>query len=168
MFNVKHKNEMLALTGSGDAWPVNAWWVAPACRSGQSLWFRLLASLTLLIGSLMAPVVSAQSATFPDKTLNMVVNFGSGGVTDLMSRELARGMEADLGTSVVVFNRPGALGTLGPGYVAKQAADGYTLAVVSASVITITPHLMDVPFLLSKVLGPVSIRLITFVRSANQ
>ncbi|PHY08072.1 MAG: ABC transporter substrate-binding protein [Alcaligenaceae bacterium] len=114
-----------------------------ACQRGQPRWTRLL---TLLLSLLMAPIVLAQPATFPDKTLNMVVNFGSGGVTDLMSRELARGMEADLGTSVVVFNRPGALGTLGPGYVAKQAADGYILAVVSASVITITPHLMDVPF----------------------
>ena len=102
--------------------------------------------LLFVLGLLMSPVLLAQPVAFPEKNISMVVNFGSGGVTDLMSRELARGMEADLGTSVVVFNRPGALGTLGPGYVAKQAADGYTLAVVSASVITLTPHLMDVAF----------------------
>jgi len=147
MFNVKEKaQKMLTVIENNDAWPMNARWVAPACRRGRSLWFRLLAVLTFLNGMLLAPLVIAQSAAFPEKTINMVVNFGSGGVTDLMSRELARGMEADLGSSIVVFNRPGALGTLGPGYVAKQAADGYTLAVVSASVITITPHLMDVPF----------------------
>src|SRR5690606_8238377 len=47
-------------------------------------------------------------------------------------------------TTIVVQNRPGALGTLGPAYVAKQPSDGYTLAIVSASVVTTTPHLMDV------------------------
>ena len=146
MLTIKEGRKMLTVTNNSDVLPVSGCWVAPACRSGQSIWFRLLAVFTLLTGVLMSPVVLAQSTTFPDKTLNMVVNFGSGGVTDLMSRELARGMEADLGASIVVFNRPGALGTLGPGYVAKQAADGYTLAVVSASVITLTPHLMDVPF----------------------
>ena len=37
-------------------------------------------------------------------------------------------------------------GVIDTDIVAKQAADGYTLGVVSASVITITPHLMNVPF----------------------
>src|SRR3546814_13510621 len=62
-----------------------------------------------------------------------------------MARALASGMEKDLGQPVVIQNKPGALGTLGPAYVAKQAPDGYTLAIVSASVVTTTPHLMDVP-----------------------
>jgi Uncharacterized protein conserved in bacteria len=74
----------------------------------------------------------------------MIVNFGPGGVTDLMARALASGMEKDLGQPVVVQNRPGALGTLGPAYVSKQAPDGYTLGTVSASVVTTTPHLMNV------------------------
>ena len=87
---------------------------------------------------------TTDASTYPDKSITMVVNFGPGGVTDLMSRELARNMESELGKQIVVFNRPGALGTLGPSYVAKQAPDGYTLAVVSASAVTITPHLMDV------------------------
>jgi tripartite-type tricarboxylate transporter receptor subunit TctC len=134
MFNVKESRNELRMNVQREG------------RVGQTLQAVSARLLTLMLGLLIAPVLLAQSAAFPEKNINMVVNFGSGGVTDLMSRELARGMEADLGTSVVVFNRPGALGTLGPGYVAKQAADGYTLAVVSASVITITPHLMDVPF----------------------
>jgi tripartite-type tricarboxylate transporter receptor subunit TctC len=134
MFNVKESRNELRMNVQREG------------RVGQTLQAVSARLLTLMLGLLIAPVLLAQSAAFPEKNINMVVNFGSGGVTDLMSRELARGMEADIGTSVVVFNRPGALGTLGPGYVAKQAADGYTLAVVSASVITITPHLMDVPF----------------------
>ena len=97
--------------------------------------FALLAACTL---------ASAAHAAYPDRPINMVVNFGPGGVTDLMARALASGMEKDLGQPVVIQNKPGALGTLGPAYVAKQAPDGYTLAIVSASVVTTTPHLMDV------------------------
>ncbi len=105
-----------------------------------------LSVATLCLSSLAQKAIAQTSEpnNYPDKSITMVVNFGPGGVTDLMSRELARNMESELGKQVVVFNRPGALGTLGPAYVAKQAPDGYTLAVVSASGVTITPHLMDV------------------------
>ena len=110
--------------------------------------FLLGVCCALVLGSTAVPsnvfAQAASAAVYPDKSVTMVVNFGPGGVTDLMSRELARAMEIELGKQVIVFNRPGALGTLGPTYVAKQAPDGYTLAVVSASGVTITPHLMDV------------------------
>src|SRR5690606_4020661 len=87
---------------------------------------------------------SRLSGARPVEACAMIVNFGPGGVTDLMARALASGMEKDLGQPVVVQNRPGALGTLGPAYVSKQAPDGYTLGTVSASVVTTTPHLMNV------------------------
>jgi len=107
---------------------------------GLRAFAALSAPATLLAG---AP---ARAAAYPERDITMVVNFGAGGVTDLMSRALARSMEGTLGRTVVVTNRPGALGTLGPAFVAKQKPDGYTLGTVSASATTITPHLMDVAF----------------------
>jgi len=104
--------------------------------------FKPLAGLFALLAA--ATLASAAHAAYPERPITMVVNFGPGGVTDLMARALASGMEKDLGQPVVIQNKPGALGTLGPAYVAKQAPDGYTLAIVSASVVTTTPHLMDV------------------------
>jgi tripartite-type tricarboxylate transporter receptor subunit TctC len=108
--------------------------------------FGLSAAAALCAPAGLLSVTAARAAGYPEREITMVVNFGAGGVTDLMSRALARGMEAKLGKPVVVTNRPGALGTLGPGYVAKQKPDGYTLATVSASATTITPHLMNVAF----------------------
>lgn len=87
---------------------------------------------------------TAHASSYPEKPITMVVNFGPGGVTDLMSRALASGMEKALNQSIVVLNKPGALGTLGPTYTSQQNPDGYTIGIVSASVITTTPHLMDV------------------------
>ncbi len=116
-------------------------------RRSIGMWTIGVLSIALIWSSAFSDKAFGQASdtsAYPVKPITMVVNFGPGGVTDLMSRELARIMETELGKQVIIFNRPGALGTLGPAYVAKQAPDGYTLAVVSASGVTITPHLMDV------------------------
>lgn len=108
---------------------------------------KLLGGLGWMAAMALAlPMGAAQAADpdFPEREITLVVNFGPGGVTDLASRELAREMQAQLKKPVVVANRPGALGTLGPAYVATRKADGYNLAVVSASATTIAPQLMDV------------------------
>jgi len=109
-------------------------------QPSRSPFTAMIRRLTLLA----AAVTAGAHAAYPDRPVTMVVNFGPGGVTDLMARALASGMEEDLGQPVIIQNKPGALGTLGPAYVAKQTPDGYTLAIVSASVVTTTPHLMDV------------------------
>ncbi|CAB3704885.1 tripartite tricarboxylate transporter substrate binding protein [Achromobacter pestifer] len=91
-------------------------------------------------------VMAGPVQAWPDKEVTLTVNYGAGGNTDVASRELARAMEADLGRAVVVFNRPGALGTIGPSYVVKQPADGYNVGVVTLSSIAIMPHLMTIPY----------------------
>ena len=98
--------------------------------------------------SLMASVAQAQGTggTWPEREVNMVVNYGAGGNTDGASRELARAMSLDLGRPVVVTNRAGALGTLAPAWLTQQRPDGYTLGVVTYSAVAITPHLMAVPY----------------------
>lgn len=104
-------------------------------------------SILAAISAAAALCVAASPAqAWPDKEVTLTVNYGAGGNTDVASRELARAMEADLGRAVVVFNRPGALGTIGPSYVAKQPADGYNVGVVTLSSIAIMPHLMTIPY----------------------
>ncbi|MBI4966460.1 MAG: tripartite tricarboxylate transporter substrate binding protein [Desulfomonile tiedjei] len=88
----------------------------------------------------------ALAAGFPDHEITLIVNYGAGGNTDGASRALGQGMEKALGKPVIVENRPGAFGTLGPSYVARQAADGYNVGVVTYSTIAITPHLMKVNY----------------------
>ena len=65
-------------------------------------------------------------AEFPDKTIKVIVPYGSGSVSPAV-RAVATGMSAFLKVPVVVENLPGAAGAIGAGRVAKSAADGYTL-----------------------------------------
>ncbi len=66
-------------------------------------------------------------AKYPSKPIQVVVPAGAGGDTDGNSRILAKYLEKELGTSVVVVNVGGAGGTLGSRKVKDSAPDGYTV-----------------------------------------
>ena len=89
--------------------------------------------------SLISPGV-AQS-DYPSKPVRLVVPYAAGGGTDAMARFLARQMEPRLGAPVVIENRAGSGTTRGASYVAKSAADGYTLLMATSSTLAIAPNL---------------------------
>ena len=68
-------------------------------------------------------------ATLPDRPLRIIVPYNAGGITDVISRGMAAGLQAALGQSVVVENRPGANGTIGTLAAARAAPDGTTLTM---------------------------------------
>lgn len=73
------------------------------------------------------------SAAWPDKVIRIVVPFAAGGSTDLVARKIAEGLSQRLGANVIVENRPGAGGTVGTEYVARQPADGNIILMGSVS-----------------------------------
>jgi len=83
----------------------------------------------------------AQSASFPDHPIKMVVGFAAGGSTDVAARIVAQKMSEILGQSVLVENRTGASGLLAAEDVAKSPADGYTLMMASQTVLAVAPQL---------------------------
>ncbi|WP_425505927.1 tripartite tricarboxylate transporter substrate binding protein [Tepidicella baoligensis] len=79
----------------------------------------------------MAPWVAPQAwaQSFPSRPITLIVPWPAGGSTDRHLRTLAEIASTHLGQPIVVDNRPGAGGTLGPGTMALQARpDGYTIA----------------------------------------
>ena len=74
---------------------------------------------------------------FPTKPIKLVVPYPAGGPTDLMGRMLAEGLRASLAQPVLVENRAGASGNLGTDYVAKSAADGYTLVLTGVAALAV-------------------------------
>lgn len=86
---------------------------------------RLLAALAALMVSVTAAAQDA--ASFPNRTIRIVVPFPPGGVTDRLARTVAQKMQEQWGQPAVVDNRPGASGMIAAEFVAKSPPDGYTL-----------------------------------------
>lgn len=76
------------------------------------------------------PLAAQAEAAFPSKPVTLIVPFPAGGSTDRHLRIVAQDASKYLGQPVVVENRPGAGGTLGPATMAKTARpDGYTVSL---------------------------------------
>jgi tripartite-type tricarboxylate transporter receptor subunit TctC len=80
----------------------------------------------ILILAMPAIGVHAQ-ADYPNKPVKVVIGFPPGGPTDIVGRPLAQRLAQVTGQPFVVENRAGANGIIAADYVAKSAADGYTL-----------------------------------------
>lgn len=75
----------------------------------------------------------AQAPSYPTQQIRIVVPYPAGGSADLMARDVAAGLTKIYPQPVLVENRPGGGGHLGAEYVAKAAADGYTLMLGTIS-----------------------------------
>jgi len=85
--------------------------------------------------ALVAWAGAAQAQSFPARPVTLIVPWPAGGTTDVGMRALASATEKHLGQSIVIENRPGGSGTLGPGQMAATAKpDGYTVAQIPITV----------------------------------
>src|SRR5690242_17239175 len=70
-------------------------------------------------------------ATWPDRTVRVIVPYPAGGSADVLARLYAEQLQARLGQPFVIENRPGAGGNTGIDAVVKSAPDGYTLGAAT-------------------------------------
>lgn len=91
--------------------------------------------------AVMALGASAISAPYPTKPIRIIVSSAAGALLDSSSRLYADRMSRYLKQPVVVEDMPGASSMLGARYVARSAADGYTLLAFANTVVTM-PHLV--------------------------
>jgi tripartite-type tricarboxylate transporter receptor subunit TctC len=113
------------------------------------LTIAMSAALTVL-----ALPVAAQ--TYPAKPIKIVVPFPAGGTSDVLARLIGQKMTENWGQPVVVENKPGSSGNLGADFVAKSAADGYTLVLMDVGNLVISPALFKLPFNVEKDFVPVA------------
>lgn len=83
----------------------------------------------------------AQTGSYPNKPVKIVVGSPPGGPSDFLARIMADGLGAQFGQSFVIENRPGASGMPAADAVAKSAPDGHTLLASGPASIAVTPHL---------------------------
>src|SRR6266446_1033033 len=98
-----------------------------------------LARKLALLGLFLALPAMAQE--FPSRPITLVCSFPAGGSTDTILRRSAQVAAKYLGQTVLIENRPGGGGTVGPGHLAQTAkADGYTLSQMHMGAFRI-PHM---------------------------
>jgi tripartite-type tricarboxylate transporter receptor subunit TctC len=95
----------------------------------------VLKAIVAAVATVAAFAPPAQAQNFPTKPVTLIVPFPAGGSTDLAMRAFAEAAQKHLGQPLVVENRAGATGTLGPAQVAATAKpDGYTITQIPISV----------------------------------
>ena len=88
-----------------------------------------------LLGGATALLVprTARAQAFPTRPVRIVVGFAAGGGADTTARLMGQWLPERLGQQFIIENRPGAGSNIGAEAVAKAAADGYTLLLVTTA-----------------------------------
>ena len=109
-------------------------------------------ALAIFLIGLWMPGLSLVAAwgaeKFPDRPITVIVPYGAGGDTDVITRALCEAAERELKVPVIIKNVPGAEATLGVSELKHAASDGYTLAVATLSGLSMSPHTMKLQYTL--------------------
>lgn len=98
---------------------------------------RLFAAVA---AALLYSFATAQTPDYPNKPVELIVNFPPGGGTDVVARAFAEASRPYMVQSFVVVNRPGAAGAIGLTEIGKSRPDGYRLGFVTVDMASV-PHL---------------------------
>jgi tripartite-type tricarboxylate transporter receptor subunit TctC len=91
--------------------------------------------------ALMACAAGASAQAYPAKPIRFVIGFPAGSSIDGVSRVVLEDIRNRTGATIVIDNKPGALGALGMETVTRAAPDGYTMMPSSSATNSSGPHL---------------------------
>jgi tripartite-type tricarboxylate transporter receptor subunit TctC len=111
----------------------------------------------LLIALALLWPAAAMAQDYPNKTIRLIVPFPPGGPNDIIARVVGKRMSEILKQTIIVDNRAGQGGVLGTDIVAKSAPDGYTIGIVSAGALAISPSMEKVAYDTLKNLQPITL-----------
>lgn len=92
---------------------------------------RALIAAAMAAGLIVTAAAPASAEWPNDRPIHVIVGFGPGGGTDIVSRIIAPPLSEVLHQSVVVENKVGAGGTIAAEQVARADKDGYTALMTS-------------------------------------
>jgi tripartite-type tricarboxylate transporter receptor subunit TctC len=131
----------------------------PACGSKVRAWevfMRVLRALAVGLSALLWPAL-AMAEDFPTKPIRLIVPFPPGGPNDIIARVVGQRMSELFKQPIIIDNRGGQAGVLGTDAVAKSNPDGYTIGIVSASALAISPTMEKVAYDASKDFAPITL-----------
>ncbi|RBL80409.1 tripartite tricarboxylate transporter substrate binding protein [Streptomyces cavourensis] len=105
---------------------------------------------TLLLGATFAAPGHA-AAPWPSQPIRLIVPYPPGGSVDNLARLLAPALGQRLGQTIVIENKAGASGTIGVDATVRATPDGNTFGFGVPGAITGLPHVMKVPYDVSRI-----------------
>ncbi|HZF19371.1 MAG TPA: tripartite tricarboxylate transporter substrate binding protein [Burkholderiales bacterium] len=105
---------------------------------------RLSIAVLGLVAASLAGGAIAQS--YPSKPVKLIVTYPPGGSSDLLARVFGAKLSEVWAQPVVVESKPGAAGSIGMDYAAKQANDGYSFVVGNIGPAAVNPLLSKVSY----------------------
>jgi tripartite-type tricarboxylate transporter receptor subunit TctC len=112
----------------------------------MGFWSKRILGLALILGLVLASGPRTTAADYPDKPVNLIIPYPAGGSTDVTGRVLATAVKRALGQPVVVENKGGGGGTVGPNLVISKPPDGYTVGIMASTTVTISWHMGKMNF----------------------
>ncbi len=100
--------------------------------------------------------VVAHAQNYPNKLVKFIVTYPAGGSSDVMARIIGQQLSEYWGQPVIVESRPGADGSIGMEYAARQPADGYTFLLGNFGPVVAKPLLAKVNYDWQRDFAPVS------------
>ena len=117
---------------------------------------KILGAVAIGLSALLLPALAA-AQDFPNKPIRLIVPFPPGGPNDIIARVIGQRMSELTRQPVLIDNRGGQAGVLGTDAVAKANPDGYTIGIVSASALAISPTMEKVPYEVARDFAPVTL-----------
>lgn len=116
--------------------------------------FKLLKSVAkggaVFLSALCVAQAPAQAQTFPNKPVKLIVTYPAGGSSDLMARIMGQKLSEAWNQPVVIESKPGAAGSIGMEFAARQPADGYTFVIGNLGPASVNPIINKVPYNMEK------------------
>lgn len=94
---------------------------------------RVCAALCAAV-ALTAANPAWSQASYPERTVRLVVGFPPGGGADSIARVYAERLSRELGQQVIIDNKPGGGTTIASDFVARARPDGYTILLATSGI----------------------------------
>lgn len=113
----------------------------PVSRTSAKRRLALQAGLALGMAASAAGAFAQAAASYPSKTIRLIVPAPPGGTSDILARSIGMELSKRWNQPVLVDNKPGADSNVGAEFTARATPDGYTLLLLDVSTLTMGPSL---------------------------
>jgi len=107
---------------------------------------KKLLGVLVVVAVIFSPAFWVFASDYPAKPVTLIIPYPAGGSTDVTGRVLAPVVKRHLGQPVIVENKGGGGGTVGPNLVISKPPDGYTIGIMASTTVTISWHMGKMNF----------------------